>query len=844
MNRNKFPTEKTDHRSCFAGAELLAPAGSVEALRTAFMAGADAVYIGGDRFGARAYADNPGEQQLLESIDLSHRLGKRLYLTVNTLLKDQELEEELYSWMLPYVREGLDGVIIQDFGAVRLFQNMFPDLPLHASTQMTVTGLHGAEFLQKQGFTRIVPARELSLDEIREIRQKTGLEIESFIHGAMCYAYSGQCLFSSMLGGRSGNRGRCAGICRLPFEVYRADETFRIGEKLEYRPEGRTGYRPGKRQSDRRDWHGSRNSGNNPQREYYPLNMKDMCTVEILPELLRAGICSLKIEGRMKKPEYTAGVVSVYRKYLDRYAENPDAASWRVEEDDLRFLWDLFNRDGFNRSYYFEKNGRDMIALKNEKLDHVRQQAAQELTDRIRKELSSPDRQKKLQAPVEGTLVLQEGRAHLELAVCLPSAENAGTGSRPEVSLDKAGVQRAQNQPMTEERVRKQMNKTGGSPFYFSSLDIHMEDSLFVPVQLLNEIRREGFSLLEEACRNAYRRSLGQNAPEAEDRRERGEGADAAKHRPGIYEDRRGGRKPYQESVIEGNFPEAEAKIGNGRLPVWAAVETAEQASALAGKESLEGIYLPARLFLEPDRIRTLLQSMREHAILPGLALPYILRRDQVKAAGRAAESYLDILDGRTPAVLVRNLEEVGLTAEIFRKRNLDTAGGTILDSTVGTMNTGAEKWFALSGFPVNTVSPELNHKEMLRRDNSRSELAVYGRIPLMFSQQCLQKTMDACNHGRNHLILKDRKNIRFPVRCDCGTCTNIIYNSLPTSLLGLKEEVLQTGCRSVRLCFTTEDGNQTDRVADAFLRVYAGDGEPGEELEQTTRGHFHRGIL
>ena len=235
---------------------------------------------------------------------------------------------------------------------------------------------------------------------------------------------------------------------------------------------------------------------------------------------------------------------------------------------------------------------------------------------------------------------------------------------------------------------------------------------------------------------------------------------------------------------------------------------------------------------------------MREHDILPGLALPYILRRDQVKAVRQAADAYLDILKGQTPVFLVRNLEEAGLTAEIFRGRNLDTAAGTILDSMVETMNTGAEKWFALSGFPNNTVSLELNSKEMLRRDNSRSELVVYGRIPLMFSQQCLQKTMDVCNHRRDHLILKDRKNILFPVQCDCGTCTNIIYNSLPTSLLGLKGEVLQTGCRSVRLCFTTEDGKQTGSIAEAFLKVYAGGEEPERELEQTTRGHFHRGIL
>ena len=273
-------------------------------------------------------------------------------------------------------------------------------------------------------------------------------------------------------------------------------------------------------------------------------------------------------------------------------------------------------------------------------------------------------------------------------------------------------------------------------------------------------------------------------------------------------------------------------------------METEEQAEVLAGKEKLEGIYLPARLFLEPDKIRELLQRMREQDILPGLALPYILRRDRVKAVRQAADAYLDILDGQTPAFLVRNLEEVGLTAEIFRSRNLDTAAGTILDSMVETMNTGAEQWFALSGFPNNTVSLELNSKEMLRRDNSRSELVVYGRIPLMFSQQCLQKTMDFCSHRRDHLILKDRKNILFPVQCDCGTCTNIIYNSFPTSLLGLKGEVMQTGCCSVRLCFTTEDGKQTDSVADAFLLVYAGDGEPEGELEQTTRGHFHRGIL
>ncbi|MCI6637054.1 MAG: U32 family peptidase, partial [Lachnospiraceae bacterium] len=350
--------------------ELLAPAGSIEALKAAYIAGADAVYIGGSRFGARAYADNPDETELCAAIDLAHRLGRKLYMTVNTLVKDTEMEKDLEAFMTPYVREGLDGVIVQDFGIVDLFQNVFPELPLHASTQMSVTGVHGARFLKEIGMTRIVPARELSLDEIRTIHTHTGMEIESFIHGAMCYSYSGQCLMSSLIGGRSGNRGRCAGVCRLPFDVYE---------------DGRLLTGPNTR---------------------YPLNMKDMNTVEILPDMIRAGISSFKIEGRMKKPEYTAGVVSVYRKYIDLFLTDPD--HYRVDPADLRFLWNLFNRDGFNQGCYYERNGRDMIALKNEKTNDIRQKAAHDLTEQLRTDLSTREARQKLQSPVKGSLTLSE----------------------------------------------------------------------------------------------------------------------------------------------------------------------------------------------------------------------------------------------------------------------------------------------------------------------------------------------------------------------------------------------------------------------------------------------------
>ena len=310
-------------------AELLAPAGSYETMEAAIAAGADAVYIGGGRFGARAYADNPGEEQLLRAIDYVHLHGKKLYLTVNTLLKEQELQEELYGYLAPLYREGLDAVIVQDLGVLRFIKQNFPGLPIHASTQMTITGVEGAKLLKEAGAVRVVTARELSLEEIRAIWEATHMEIESFVHGALCYCYSGQCLMSSLIGGRSGNRGRCAQPCRLPYQVWQQNRRL------------------------------------NGRDSSYPLSPKDMCTVRLLPQILEAGVCSLKIEGRMKKAEYTAGVVEIYRKYLDRYLSGDRQP--QVSREDYQQLLDLYNRDGFHESYYRQRNGKNMMALKNEK---------------------------------------------------------------------------------------------------------------------------------------------------------------------------------------------------------------------------------------------------------------------------------------------------------------------------------------------------------------------------------------------------------------------------------------------------------------------------------------------
>lgn len=289
--------------------ELLAPAGSLEILKGVIESGADAVYVGGSMFGARAYANNFTEEELLEAIDFAHLRGVKVYLTVNTLIKNSEFSK-LYDYLLVYYKRGLDAVIVQDIGVVKAIHEYFPSMEIHTSTQMTVTGADGVRFLSQFGVTRVVMAREVSLAEMKRIHEETGMELEAFVHGALCYSYSGQCLFSSILGGRSGNRGRCAQPCRLPYTV-----------------EGK--------------------------KDEYILSLKDMCGIKALDKLRDAGVYSLKIEGRMKQLEYACGVVKYYRSYID--SKKP------VSDSDYDRIKALGNRCGFTDRYYFDHNGSDMV---------------------------------------------------------------------------------------------------------------------------------------------------------------------------------------------------------------------------------------------------------------------------------------------------------------------------------------------------------------------------------------------------------------------------------------------------------------------------------------------------
>lgn len=429
--------------------ELLAPAGDYASLIAAFNAGADAVYLAGKQFGARAYAGNFEEDELLQALDYAHLHGKKIYLTLNTLIKESEFSS-IREYLIPYYNNGLDGIIIQDLGLIPFLKKEFPGLELHASTQMTVNNYRSAKWLKEQELCRVVPSRELSLTELQEIKEKAGIEVEAFIHGAMCYGYSGQCLFSSFLGGRSGNRGRCAQPCRLPYKV---NSNLSKAQKA---------------------------------KDIYPLSLKDLCSLPYLYDLLDVGIDSFKIEGRMKSPEYVAGVTSVYRKYMDLYYEGKRI---EINKDDLYKLSNLYIRSEMKDGYLRKHNGKDMVSIESPSYKGNDDRLIDALHEQYCKET--------LQIPLTCELTLTIGQQAL---LTLYYGDSV-------ISTYGEMVERAQNRPMSRDDVLKQINKTGNSGFYFEDITLHMDEGIFMPVKHINSLRREALENLKNSLLSSVRRT-------------------------------------------------------------------------------------------------------------------------------------------------------------------------------------------------------------------------------------------------------------------------------------------------------------------------------------------------
>jgi putative protease len=697
--------------------ELLAPAGNLEILKGVIESGADAVYVGGSMFGARAYANNFTEEELLEAIDFAHLRGVKVYLTVNTLIKNSEFSK-LYDYLLVYYKRGLDAVIVQDIGVVKAIHEYFPSMEIHTSTQMTVTGADGVRFLSQFGVTRVVMAREVSLAEMKRIHEETGMELEAFVHGALCYSYSGQCLFSSILGGRSGNRGRCAQPCRLPYTV-----------------EGK--------------------------KDEYILSLKDMCGIKALDKLHDAGVYSLKIEGRMKQLEYACGVVKYYRSYIDSKKPVSDADYERIKA--------LGNRCGFTDRYYFDHNGSDMVT-------YVKPNFVSNAAE------PSPEKRK---LSIEGELVLREGEP------------GSLTVKRGDVTY-KASIEpvsAALKAPLDKKAAIDRINKTGDTDFEFSHIKAQIGENVFVPNGALNKLRRDAISgLCDKLLKKYYR--------------------DDAR-----YVDISSLSKLPEHAIKS----DAAHEAINDYTTICSCM-TRAQLDTLISYECFDVFYLDFDMYDRKTFIQQFaddVQSLTKRNKKVYLMLPTIFRADSSDYFVSIAKELDKVsFDG----FVVKNYEELYLADNLFTGKKI------ILDHNMYTFNDTAKSAFFEHGVSGDTVPLELNSREIMHRNNTGSQMIVYGYYPLMTTANCVHKNTKGCDKKQKLIYLKDRYNKSFAVCNNCKECYNTIYNSLPTMLTKNISKLKEAGIRSFRYSFTIETPKQIKAVMD-------------DKVAEYTNGHYKRGV-
>lgn len=817
--------------------EILAPAGSYEGMRAAMNAGCDAVYIGGNSFGARAYANNLGEETLLKAIDEAHVRDKKLYLTVNTLLKEKERTKELYRFLEKFYLQGLDAVIVQDMGVLHFIHENFPELPIHASTQTTLTMAQGANLLKPYGVTRLVTARELSFREIKAIRDNTELEIETFVHGALCYCYSGQCLMSSMIGGRSGNRGRCAQPCRMPYQFLSGNKKL------------------------------------STEQEKYLLSPKDINTLAYIPEMVEAGIDSFKIEGRMKRPEYAALVASMYRTYLDRYLENgKEHYDEFLQSDnfhkDMLKLQDVYNRGGFSEGYGKTYHGKNMMSLYRPNhsgvyVGEVTGIKGTAVTISLTQEVNAQDILEIRHKEEEGyeftvkdahdkgeTLTTNVGRRQdqktgkdgkdkyynpgIKLGDQVYRTKNnlllseleeqylsrdkqlgiqgklyAKQGERLaltlmyediQVTAYQELVQEALKQPMTREKLIAPIEKTGDTFYSFHSLIVDMGENIFVPVAWLNEIRREAIRLLMEVVVDQYR------------------------------------RKPAKAMNEDKSVEESEGALTPGIFVVCQKKEQLEQ--ALLQEEVCS-------VAVDFDRID--LNSIREFAGRSKelskefyLSLPHICRLSQYN---RLKKDFDEIIDNNAiTGFIIKNFDEIELLQSLrdnIKNKKL------IANYNMYTYNTEAKAFFKKLGIKHYTAPVELNYQELKGLGIGDSDLIVYGYQPVMVSAQCLFESTVGCKKCKegNEGNLVDRLGKSFFVQANCDGCYNIIYNGQALSLLKYSQEVKDLKPRNIRLDFTFETAGEVQKILSAFISEFYQKDKGLTLISDYTTGHFKRGV-
>ncbi len=728
--------------------EILAPAGSIEGLYGALRMGADAVYVGTKQFGARAFADNPSVEELTEALLYAHLRKKKIYLTVNTLLTDRELEEKLYPMLLPLYEAGLDACIVQDMGVLKFLHQYFPDMDLHASTQMTLFSGEEAELLRPYGVTRYVPARELTIEEIREARRQTDLEIEVFVHGALCYCYSGQCLMSQVIGGRSGNRGMCAQPCRLKLRT--------------------------------------------PYGEGYFLSTKDTCTLMHIPELADAGIDSFKIEGRMKRKEYGMFLSHLYRKYTDTYLRKGREYFTELREDKESELWrdyrrsmDLYNRGGFSDSYLFEKhkdvmiypekNGhfgvkagevvragrgkaeftaieqlhyQDILEFREEdgtqayeytlgddaaagtsvlanvmKGSHIYPGQAvyrtrnQALLDKIREEHDKIDDSFGLR----GRFLARKGEP----------AELTVSGNGVEVTVRGDLVQEAARRPVSSGEAAARLDTLGGTSYRWEELEAEVEAGCFLPMGGLKELRRRGVAEWEERA------------------------------------------VPRRKAVDVPAARKKSALLARDPVDMISVAELSQLRTALkyAGRDTIFHLKLEDIPSGDWEEASGLLAGRRM-----ALSFPRILRGKGKRVFEKEWEQYGGVfMGGQTEMIVVNSYAMVLYAGSFFPDAKLTA------DTNLYQENRWAAEAYAGWG-----IQPPF--------------VTVYGRVPVMVTEGCLAKTLSLCGRGENRIPFTTPKGDKFVVVNHCKYCYNTIYTEQPAVC------VADVPCRRMDLTWERED--------------------------------------
>lgn len=831
--------------------ELLAPVGSKEALVAAVESGANAVYLGGRMFGARHYAPNFSDEELADAVRFAHLRGVSVLVTVNTLVDDSELPQ-LVDYLQHLYQIGVDAIIVQDLGVAVIAKKVVPDLPLHASTQMTVHNLAGVTLLADMGFKRVVLARELSLTDIAYICKHSPVEIETFVHGALCISYSGQCLMSSMIGGRSGNRGRCAQPCRLPYTLVDANGNDVLS------------------QADAGE---------------YLLSPKDFNTIEVLPELINAGVTSFKIEGRMKRPEYVAVVVDAYRRAIDSYQYSHDE-KYSISEQDKKDLAQIFNRD-FTTAHLYGKNGQMMMSdrrpnnrgvrvgrvlnyqpngkLAEIKLDeplavgdiiefwvkvggrvnvtvrtmtvdgqNVSEAAPHtavtipisspvkindrvfkifdaKLMERARAYFSKPEAVRRI--PVAVTVTVAEGRP---LAINIRDTD--GYSGQAETNFI---AEKALKRPLTTETIAKQIERLGTTVFELSSLDCQIEGQVMVPVSEINDARRRAVENLEAARLTKYNRvslpkatTITELMPQTQ--------TTPLSSKPALV-------------VNVDSIDKIKAAIDNGADIV------------MFGGECLD------KRGLTDEDYKNAAAYVRQHNRKIIFSTPRLIQHDQQNTV---RENILLFNELRPDAISVGNLGTIRMAEELS---SIPLHG----DYPLNIYNSITANYLTGLGLTSLTLSPELTFaqvEDLASKKLAQLECLVHGYITLMISEYCMlgsfmggdniKKCTRPCFKGQ--YWLKDRKEELFPIATD-QFCRMHVFNAKELSMLPHVPRLMRSGVSRLRIEAKYSSLKEVARITGLYRSLIdLGDQHPlliedkiaSVEHEHITRGHYFRGVL